>query len=208
MNMSAVDKKTKWQVKREASRAAILDAAMRCFHDRGYAATTVADIVAGTDYTSGAFYFHFKDKAECFWEVVDRREARRGAWWDSALEGLDPKTDRLEDVLERVFGHFDEALEGVDHWVLTMVDFHQQHGSEPEVRERLAGVYARWQAELRQFLTSLAERGWIPPERAGAGVAVQIFAFGEGMATHGRLYGLDREAEREALVDGLVRLLR
>ena len=108
----AAKTRTKWDVKREASRAALLDAAMRSFAERGYAATTVADIVGAAGHTSGAFYFHFKDKAECFWAVVEHREGLRGEWWGEVLEGLDPQSAGLEQVLGRAFAHFEASLGG------------------------------------------------------------------------------------------------
>jgi len=194
-------------VKREASRAALLDAAMRSFAERGYAATTVADIAGPAGHTSGAFYFHFKDKAECFWAVVERREELRGAWWEEALEGLDPQSASLEEVLARAFAHFEASLEGVSGWVLVMVDFHQQHRGDGEVGDRLAAVYRRWHAELAQFVSALAAEGWIEAGRDPDALATQAFAFAEGMFVHQRLYGLDPEAAQGAMTEGLVRLL-
>ena len=181
---------------------------MRSFAERGYAATTVGDIVAGTGYTSGAFYFHFKDKTECFWAVVEYREGRRGDWWDEVLDGLDPGTSGLEAVLERAFAHFAASLDEVGGWVLVMVDFHQQHRGDAAVEARLAVIYERWHNELCRFVAALAERGWIDAGRDPAAVATQVFAFREGLTTHARLYGLDPESARAALIDGLVRLLR
>jgi AcrR family transcriptional regulator len=181
---------------------------MRSFHDRGYAATTVADIVAGTDYTSGAFYFHFTDKAECFWTVIEQREQRRGPWWDSVLADLDPGRDSIEDVLEAVFAHFAAEHGEFNEWVLAMLDFHQHHRSDPDAQARLAAVYARWREELVQFVTALAERGWVAADRDPTTVATQLFAFREGLTTHARVYGLPPEQVRAALIDGLARLLR
>jgi AcrR family transcriptional regulator len=203
----AAKTRTKFDVKREASRAALLDAAMRSFAERGYAATTVADIAGPAGHTSGAFYFHFKDKAECFWAVVERREELRGAWWEEALEGLDPQSASLEEVLARAFAHFEASLEGVSGWVLVMVDFHQQHRGDGEVGDRLAAVYRRWHAELAQFVSALAAGGWIEAGRDPDALATQAFAFAEGMFVHQRLYGLDPEAAQEAITEGLVRLL-
>ena len=48
----------------ELTRQAILDAAERLFCDRGYAATTLDAISRAAGVTRGAFYWHFRDKAE------------------------------------------------------------------------------------------------------------------------------------------------
>ncbi|HVS99470.1 MAG TPA: TetR/AcrR family transcriptional regulator [Solirubrobacterales bacterium] len=200
--------KTKWQRKREASRAALVRSAAHSFHERGYAATRVEDIVAGTGYTSGAFYFHFTDKAECFWTVVEHREGLRGEWWEIVLEGLDPGEVPLGEVLGRVFAHFDRTLEGLNEWVLVMVDFHQQHRGEGVPEARLAEVYRRWHEEMVSFAEALAERGWIDGGRDPDVLATQVFAFAEGLAVHARLYGIEEAAVQGALIEGLVRLLR
>src|SRR5271170_7047649 len=116
------EKRTKWQIKREASYLALVDSAMRQFHNRGYEKTRVEDILEGTGYTSGAFYFHFKNKADCFWHVIAYREQLRGDWPTQILDGLDPATTSLEQVLGRVFAHFAAVESGASAWVLVMVD--------------------------------------------------------------------------------------
>ena len=54
-----------------ANRAAILEAAKEAFGELGYGATTVRDIVRGTDLASGTFYNYFPDKESVFRELVD-----------------------------------------------------------------------------------------------------------------------------------------
>lgn len=49
-----------------ANRDAILEAARRVFAELGFEATTVRDIVRGTDLASGTFYNYFKSKEEVF----------------------------------------------------------------------------------------------------------------------------------------------
>jgi AcrR family transcriptional regulator len=200
--------KTKWEAKREASYAALVRSAMQRFHERGYAATTVNDIVEGTGYTAGAFYFHFDNKADCFWHVIDHRERLLGDWWEVALNDVDPSSASLEQVLARAFAHFAEALEGFTGGVLVMADFHAQHRAEPEAMARLAEVYGRWRLQLERFVAALAEGGWIDRDRDPVLLATQMFAFGEGMTVHTRIYSLDEEIVQAALIDGLVRILR
>lgn len=205
--MVVAAKKTKWDVKREASYEALLRSAMLSFHTRGYAATTVDNIVAGTGYSSGAFYFHFTNKTDCFWHVLAYRERVRGDWSRLAAN-LDPTTTSLEEVLGRVFTHFEASLEGVTAWVLVMVDFHQQHRSDEEARAKLAESYRRWRNELATFISVLQAGGWISMERDPEVVAQQVFAYAEGVTVHTALYGLDNATLQQAFIDGLTRLLR
>ncbi len=50
----------------DSSRAAILAAAARCFHARGYAATSIDDVARALDSTKGRIYHHFGSKADLF----------------------------------------------------------------------------------------------------------------------------------------------
>lgn len=202
--MQVGTRKTRWDEKREASRAALLDSAMACFGRLGYAATRVEDIVEGSGYTSGAFYFHFKNKADCCRHVIDYREQLRGNWPTHILDGLDPATTSLEQVLEKVYAQFATAKRGLADWILVMVDFHQQHRHDPETRQLLADLYARWHAEIKRFVVALQEGGWVDRGRDPDLLTTQLFAFGEGLNVHGALYGFDRT---RALMDGHIRLL-
>lgn len=197
---------TKWEQKRAASRQAIVEAAVRRFHDDGYAATRVEDIVAGTGYTKGAFYFHFANKLECFWAAVEQREELRGDW-ATVADGFDRKSASLEEVLRAAFAHFAERLDGLNAWVLVMVDCYQQHRDDADVRAHLEQIYARWQDELRRFLAALQRGGWISAERDLALLATETFAFAEGLTTHAHVYRLDPARYEAALFDGLVGLL-
>jgi AcrR family transcriptional regulator len=197
-------KKTKWQVKREASLDALVRSAMRRFREDGYAATRVEDIVEGTGYTSGAYYFHFKNKADCFWQVVAHRERLRGDWPTELIDGLDPATTSLEQVLDHVFAHFAAVEDGASGWVLVMVDFHQQHRHDPDAQTRLADTYKRWHQGIARFITALQHGGWVDPDRNPDLLATQVFAYTEGTIAHTSLYRLDQPG----LIDGLVRLLR
>jgi AcrR family transcriptional regulator len=78
MTLSSLDEapKSRFQEgKRERSKAAnrdaILNAARRVFSDLGYDATTVRDIIRGTDLASGTFYNYFKSKEEVFEALQD-----------------------------------------------------------------------------------------------------------------------------------------
>lgn len=67
-----------------ANRAAILDAARRCFIDTGYDAVTIRDVIRETGLAAGTFYNYFPDKESLFRALVDARlghlQERIHAW--------------------------------------------------------------------------------------------------------------------------------
>lgn len=54
------------------TRNQILDAAERVFSERGVSRTSLTDIADAASVTRGAIYWHFKDKADLFCEMVGR----------------------------------------------------------------------------------------------------------------------------------------
>ena len=55
-----------------ATRQHLLQAALKSFADRGYAATSVQHIVDAARVSKPALYYYFKDKAGLFDALVDR----------------------------------------------------------------------------------------------------------------------------------------
>jgi TetR/AcrR family acrAB operon transcriptional repressor len=56
----------------EATRIQLLDAAERCFREKGVASTTLDDIAKSAGHTRGAVYWHFENKADIFEAVCER----------------------------------------------------------------------------------------------------------------------------------------
>lgn len=58
--------------KAQATRERILDAAIKVFASKGYHETRMDDIVAESDSSKGAVYFHFPGKQQIFLALVDK----------------------------------------------------------------------------------------------------------------------------------------
>jgi AcrR family transcriptional regulator len=82
-----------------STRRALVDVATDLFTDRGYAGTSLDEIVAGARVTKGALYHHFTGKQALFESVFERVEERAARAihravrdqqdpWDKALGGL------------------------------------------------------------------------------------------------------------------------
>jgi AcrR family transcriptional regulator len=63
---------------KEARREQILQAALRCFAQRGYYATTIEDLVVETGLSRGALYLYFPSKEALYLALADR--------WNCGLE--------------------------------------------------------------------------------------------------------------------------
>src|SRR5258708_14549590 len=63
---------------KEARRTQILDAAVRCFAQRGYYATTIEDVVRETGLSRGALCLYFPSKEALYLAISDR--------WNCGLE--------------------------------------------------------------------------------------------------------------------------
>jgi AcrR family transcriptional regulator len=203
--MQVAEQKNKQQLRREASYRALLDSAMESFADRGYAATTLADIVRPTPYTVGAFYYHFTNKADCFWHVIEHRERLREQWQAFPAD-FDPSQATLEEMIDRALGDLAADMRGRTAWVLVMVDFFQQHRNDPEMRPRFAAIYQRWLDELARFVITLQAGGWVDPDRDPQRLARQALSYHEGLAAHANLYSIDPQTFQSDVREGLLRL--
>jgi AcrR family transcriptional regulator len=73
MNVNPSSRRTQAE-RREATRAALLDAAEQLFAERGYAGVGTEEIVQRAGVTRGALYHHFRDKEDLFRAVYERVE--------------------------------------------------------------------------------------------------------------------------------------
>lgn len=99
----------------DATRAALLDSAVRLFSDKGFAATSLDDVVRDARVTKGALYHHFKGGKTALFEAVfsevDLRLAERTAAavpadagpWELVQAGLDGYLEACSDpVIRRI----------------------------------------------------------------------------------------------------------
>lgn len=80
----------------EQRRTAILNAALVCFLDRGYRATTISDIRERSSATTGSIYHFFGSKAAIARELLDQAVAG----WSEAAAVVERREDRAETLIK------------------------------------------------------------------------------------------------------------
>lgn len=113
----------------DATRAALVDSALRLFTERGFATTSLDDVVRDARVTKGALYHHFKGGKlalfEAVFEEVDLRLAERtaaakpegGSPWAMVHAGLDAYLEACSDpVVRRIMFQEGPVALGWSRW--------------------------------------------------------------------------------------------
>ena len=97
----------------DATKERILAAAEELVFERGYAGTSLDEIIEKVGLTKGAFFYHFKSKADLAQGIIERfsrREQMLFEQWAERASAL--ADDPLQDIL-LFFKLFEEFVEGV-----------------------------------------------------------------------------------------------
>src|SRR6476469_6412324 len=81
--------------KGHATRAFILQTAAEAFAERGYADTTLAELIGRSGLTKGAFYFHFASKEQLALAVLEEKQSR---WLELVSEQVLAKDTAIEQL--------------------------------------------------------------------------------------------------------------
>lgn len=92
-----------------STRAFLLQTAAEVFAERGYAETTMAELIARSGLTKGAFYFHFSSKEDLALAVIDEKQRQWIAAVHATIDDERSAIDQLRAVaLALVHLHHDD----------------------------------------------------------------------------------------------------
>lgn len=153
------------------ARAAVLEAATRLMHVRGYQNTSLDDVLRESGVGKGNFYYHFRSKEDLGYAILDQLVA---VFLERTLEPCfsSPQALRLDQI--RCF--LDRVLEAqrqrncvggcaMGNLACELSDVHEGF------RARLASVFTTWRARLTAALREAQDRGEVmaacDPEAVG-----------------------------------------
>ncbi|WP_084039179.1 TetR/AcrR family transcriptional regulator [Demequina sp. NBRC 110053] len=168
---------TKFQIKRERTRSDLLRLGIERFLIRGYAPTTIEDVVRDSGYTRGAFYFHFGSKEEFFLEVLRARRDLRGEWW-AVVEAAEPAD--LATALTIAQTEFARTDPQGSRWTMVISEFADANRDDESLMAPLRELHAEWCAELGRLMTYAQERGWCRTDLTADELAQDVLAITAG----------------------------
>jgi TetR/AcrR family transcriptional repressor of nem operon len=165
------------------TRDLILSEASRLFHEQGYAATSIAEILSAADVRSGSLYHFFGSKTELLEAVLDRYLELL------APELLDPVESDTSDGVGRVFAlltQYRPALVAshcrlgcpVGALALEVADI------SPHIRSLIDRYFCEWVARVRGWLGSAGEE--LPAQADPGDLARLVLAVMQGAAVQAR----------------------
>ena len=151
------------------TRRRILDVAAEAFADRGYAGTSLNDVLRASGVTKGGFYFHYpskealalatlRHKQEQWAGVVMAAVMRRSR----AIEQLDAMVQALCDLHEQ-----DRACRAINRLCTELGDEH------PELRPQLGTQLTTWMDMVASVIRKGQDEGDIRPD-VDPGIAAEI----------------------------------
>ena len=145
----------------EQTRTAILDAAEHRFCEAGYAAATLEAISRAAGVTRGAFYWHFKDKAELLAALHARSLLPQEQFLAAVADAAGPG-----DPLDQISQAGIEALREfeVDESRQRMFRIMSDLGTGPEGRVTLARLEAELRGQMQRVMQRARDEGALHPD--------------------------------------------
>lgn len=157
----------------EATRGQILEAAFRCFADKGYHAARMDDLVKASGLSKGSLYWHFESKEDVFLAVFDALEAEVFAAWDDEETHAHAVMRMLERDGEIVLQRMVAQRAALGAWM--------EFVAHPAARARMRLTYERSRGRLAELIRRGIDAGEIDPDLAVDEVAAFFTGAVEGL---------------------------
>jgi len=168
-----------------STREKLIETARGLFWERGYEATSLADVVEKAGARSGSLYYFFRTKEELLLAVLDRYV---DLLWPIVIE---PVFKQVSDPIERIFGILDGYRQGlvytgctqgcpIGNLALEVCD------DLPRAREKIAKNFEGWRGWIRKCLDEAASR--FPANLNREQLAVFVLTVMEGAVMQARAH--------------------
>ncbi|MET0898703.1 MAG: TetR/AcrR family transcriptional regulator [Mycobacterium sp.] len=138
--------------RRPVTVAAVLDAGLHTFLERGFHQASIHDITAAAGLTRGAFYSNFPTKEALFLAVYDRKTDEMLAEFHQILRNTPSDGDPVPVLL----AYAAKGGAGGDNWFLALAEFTVHAARNAEVRTQFTEHRDRFTAKLSDLITNVA----------------------------------------------------
>ena len=186
----------------------IIKAALKIFMIKGYAASSMSDVVVEAQLSKGAIYYHFKNKKDLFLQCIDFMFEEYERW---KLETYSDSID-VKEILQTYLGSLAMIHEFVGHLTGTeetnIDDFYklmmEGFSKFPEIKEKHNTTNESIMKRFNELLKIAQEDGVIKPELDCSFLGFMIIAIAEGTIVY---HMLSKEIDLEIVGNKLFKTL-
>ncbi|MGU3472859.1 TetR/AcrR family transcriptional regulator [Paenibacillus sp. D51F] len=178
---------------RKEKRASILDAALDCFVEKGFLATSVDDIVRSSGMSKGALYGYFSSKEEMYIELAHSRMDEMTEMVHGQFQQLDGATAKIRSLFTRFRS---QPLADLRKWLTFHLEFMVYVSRNPD----LIGMHNNYRDKGLGIIGRLLDEGKASGEFRSdlddAAASYIFWSFRDGLAVNFMLDGAEGEYRR------------
>src|SRR4028119_2351415 len=149
------------QTKGERTRERILDVAYQAIVEKGFAATSIEELVEAAGITKSGFFYHFKDKNDLARQLLERFLAED----NEILDTLEQRARALADdplqsflIFLNLYSEMMDEMPDLHPGCLVATITYQEQMFDPTVRQMNAESVLALRARFARWLEEIAER--------------------------------------------------
>jgi TetR/AcrR family acrAB operon transcriptional repressor len=161
----------------EETKRKILDAAVELFEMRGYTATRIEDIAEKTGMTRGAVYWHFKNKYELFFYILELFERRLDLLLSESKKVASSPIMRLQWLIINMITRSDILVGCRQIWMIAISEFINKNKLKlfQKRSKKIAGKFINsFKGLVEEGITDGEVRGGVDSENAALMIALFI----------------------------------
>ncbi|WP_020682839.1 TetR family transcriptional regulator [Marinobacterium rhizophilum] len=192
------------------TRNSLITAALEQFCEKGIARTTLSDIAAAAGVTRGAFYWHFKNKAELFealWAQL-RNPLEELADSSENPEEQEP-VEKLRDLLVLLLQTV--VSNSVHRQIFRlMINRNELEGDLREIGEHMQLMHGQFRSRMERMLANGVSRGQLPADLPVDLAAFMLQSMMDGLIANwmDSEKKVDMQADAPVIVDAVLVMLR
>ncbi|WBV57441.1 TetR/AcrR family transcriptional regulator [Chryseobacterium sp. PTM-20240506] len=172
--------------KSEATRLNILQKAFELIYSNGYQTTSVDEIIATTQVTKGAFYYHFKTKDEMGLAIIN--ELMKTTFQDTFIAPFKNTDDPLDAVYQLMYSLLmDNEFLKVQYGCPASNFTQEMAPWNIEFTKALNSLSGQWEEAMIQAIDKGKENGMVSEKADAKGIAVFVMSGYWGIRNLGKL---------------------
>lgn len=129
----------------------ILDAAVRCFTEKGRHNTRIDDIAREAHLTKGGVYWHFKDKREIYLEMIDKHLEEDMEFWQKSIAGEELGPDS---IARAGIAYIRYSMRNRRH-IYLHAEMLAESFRDELLKKKLNDIHRKWRKMISDFFQSI-----------------------------------------------------